>query len=105
MSLVMTRSNQKLRRKQDARQTREDEACRDGGAGGGTGYAKGVWARYGDAAIRQRRTAAGAIPAEAPDDRPDQPAAAARDPVLHLQRRPDHAEQRVFRPLSSRRHS
>ena len=54
-------------------------------------------------AVRQRRTAAGEIPAEAADDRPDQPAAAARNPVRGLQRGRHHAERRVLRPLSSGR--
>ena len=62
---------------------------------------QGVRARHRDAAVRQRRTAAGEISAEAPDDRPDQPAAAARDAVFGLQRRRHHPEQCFFRPLSS----
>ena len=79
------------------------EARRVGGACHRVRFGQGIRARHRDAAARQRRTAAGEISAEAPDDRPDQPAAAARDAVLDLQRRPDHAEQRFFRPLSSGR--
>ena len=60
--------------------------------------------RDGHAAVRQRRAAAGEVSAEAADDRADQPAAAARDAVLGLQRRRHHAERRVLRALPSRRH-
>ena len=57
------------------------------------------------AADRQRRAPAGTVPAKAPADRPDQPATAARDAVGGLQRRRRHAERRLLRPLSPRRHS
>ena len=46
----------------------------------------------------------GQVSAEAADDRPDQPAAAARDAVRGVQRGRDHAERRVLRALSPRQH-
>src|SRR5258705_9039348 len=90
----------RLRRKH-ARQTRDDEARGNGGARGRLRFGQGIRTRHRDAAFRQRGTAAGEISAEAPDDRPDQPAAATGDAIFHLQRWPDYAEQRFFRPLSS----
>src|SRR5947209_725866 len=98
------RSNiKKLWRKGDARSTGIDEARRYGSAGDGIGIKGRAGARRRGAAVRQRRAAAGEIPAEAADDRPDQPAAAAGNAVLGLQRGRDNTEQRVLRALSPRR--
>src|SRR5215208_6582243 len=90
----------KLRRKCDARQTRDDEARRYGGTRNRFGISQGIRPRLRDVTVRQRRTTSGEISAETPDDRPDQPAAATRDAVLRLQRGRHYAEQFFFRPLS-----
>ena len=102
---VATGVEKKLRRKPDDRSTRADEARRYGRACDGFWFGQGVRAGDRDLAVRERRAAAGEISAEADHDRPDQPPAAARDAVLGVQRRPDHAEQRVLRALSPRRRS
>ena len=56
-----------------------------------------------DAAVRQWRAADRQISAEAADDRPHQPAAAAGNPVRGVQRGRHHAERCVLRALPSRR--
>src|SRR6187455_2689710 len=79
------RSNRNASREVYARQTGMDKTRRHGCAGDRARTARSARVRYRDAAVRQWRTAAGAVSAEAADDRSDQPPAAARDAVLDLQ--------------------
>ncbi|OIQ69885.1 hypothetical protein GALL_485080 [mine drainage metagenome] len=93
-----------FRGRRDARQTGVAQTRRHGGVDDRSRFGQGVRARHRGIALRQRRTAAGEIPAEAPDDRRHQPAAGTRDAILRLQRRPGHAERCVLRPLSPGRY-
>src|ERR1700746_61252 len=96
----------KLGRKRHARQTRDRQTRLPGGAWCRSSLvaSPGTRRKLRAFALRQWRAAAREIPAEKADDRPDQPAAAIGNAILHLQRRRDHAEQRVLRPLSPGRY-
>src|SRR5262249_62314783 len=78
---VMTATQWKLREETNDRQTRPAQRRRTCRLGRRPRLDQGFGTRHSDPALRQRRAAAGQISAEAADDRPHQPAAAARDAV------------------------